>query len=352
VTVEPETVDDTTVQLTGIPLMSPNCWGSIQDAVRARPGCRYLEWGSGNSTIALLRSALDRTESSPFEIHSVENNPAFVGIMIDAIAETFRRAKVDGPVRVEPLRFPKPALSQALGTNPAVSRYEAHFLKMLWYTRNDRFWVASAHPSGPHSGRIGALRRYLIALRCSAAFRLEQVQRALGDSSQFEPATDGGMAQSPTVGRLKRASRVVFDTERGRLDFIFVPQLTNRFWQGGPLLDGLYQQFADYVSVPVEGQFDVILVDGRARTSCLKRVHYDEMLAPGGVLFLHDAHRPSQLEGLQLFRPWSYVRGSGDAARAGDERPEPPLVRSGSSLQHVEAVFDRELYFYEAPTRT
>src|SRR5439155_2494579 len=148
-----------------------------------------------------------------------------------------------------------------------------------------------------------------------------------------------------------------FDTEPVRLQYLVIPRLRNRLWREGPILDGLYEEFADYVSAPLEGRFDVVLVDGRARTSCLKRVHHDNLLAPGGVLFLHDAHRPSQQEALQLFSTWSYVRGtrstSDDTSRGeapgGEERPTPPLVRSGASMQHVETVFDRELYFYEAP---
>ena len=79
------------------------------------------------------------------------------------------------------------------------------------------------------------------------------------------------------------------------------------------------------------------------RTSCLKRVHHDHLLAPGGVLFLHDADRPSQQEGLQLFSTWSYVRGSvpDEDSPGGEEGPTLPQVWSGASMQDVEAVFDR-----------
>ena len=72
---------------------------------------------------------------------------------------------------------------------------------------------------------------------------------------------------------------------------------------------------------------DVILVDGRARTSCLKRVHHEELLAGDGMLFLHDAARPSHIEGLRLFNGGSYVSG----------------VRN-------EAILDRELFRYD-PSR-
>ena len=45
--------------LNGTPMMSSNCWRAIEEAVLKRPRCRYLEWGSGNSTIAMLRLALE-----------------------------------------------------------------------------------------------------------------------------------------------------------------------------------------------------------------------------------------------------------------------------------------------------
>lgn len=335
--------------------MSPNCWRFVEDAVRSHPDCRYLEWGSGNSTIAVLRLALANRDSSAFVLHSIENNRKFANAMVDAIAKTFQAASVEGVVRVEPIRFSKPSLLGAFASDKAVARYEAHFLRVLWNTRNDRFWVLNAETEGSHAGRGGALRRRLIALRCSAAFRWQRLQRALQRSEPGDTVLSVGTIQSPNLPRLKFPARVIFETERVRLEFLLIPQLRNWLWHRHPILDGLYREFADYVSAPLDGQFDVVLVDGRARTSCLKRVHHDDLLAPGGTLFLHDAHRLSQYEGLLHFPTWSYVRGSnegGGNACSGGEGPAPPLVRSGSSTDHVDTVFDRELYFYEAPIAT
>ena len=45
--------------LNGVPMMSSNCWRAIEEAVLNRPRCRYLEWGSGNSTIVMLRLVLE-----------------------------------------------------------------------------------------------------------------------------------------------------------------------------------------------------------------------------------------------------------------------------------------------------
>jgi hypothetical protein len=329
--------------------MSPNCWQSIEDAVRSRPGCRYLEWGAGNSTIALLRLRLEQRAASPATIHSVESDPAFAATMFDAVADVFRRTSTEGAVRVEPLRYPRPALRHALVRDPTVTRYEAHFLRLLWRTRNERFWVHTARPEAGHREPWCGVGRSLTALRSSAAFRLERIQRAVASPERATPGQAGGTVQSPTIPRVRTPYRVTFDSAPVRLEFLVVPQLHNRLWSGGPILDGLYVQFAEYVSAPLPGQFDVILVDGRARTSCLKRSHHDGLLAPGGVLFLHDAHRPSLQEALELFRPWSFVRGAPRDSTSANYPPEPPLVRSGTSSAQLETVLDRELYFYEAP---
>ena len=249
----------------GTPLMSPNCWRAIEDAVAARAPCRYLEWGSGNSTIALLRAALENRGGPRLELHSIESDLDFARSMFDAIAETFQRASVDGLVRVEPLCYPKPSLLEALGSDPAVARYEAQFLKVLWYTRNDRFWVMNAEPRAGDLGRWGGLRRYGTTLRCSAAFRLKRVRRALASTDMTETETAVGTVQSPPKPPLRSPTLVTFDTEPVLLQYLVIPQLRNRLWREGPILDGLYAEFADYVSAPLDGRFDVVLVDGHAR---------------------------------------------------------------------------------------
>jgi predicted O-methyltransferase YrrM len=61
--------------------------------------------------------------------------------------------------------------------------------------------------------------------------------------------------------------------------------------------DGTYGDFSNYVEYPGQfGEFDFILVDGRAREACLRQARY--LLAEGGVVVLHDANRAF------LHRPW------------------------------------------------
>lgn len=54
--------------------------------------------------------------------------------------------------------------------------------------------------------------------------------------------------------------------------------------------DGTYEDFKSYVDFAARyAPFDFILVDGRARESCLERAH--DLLSPHGVAALHDANR-------------------------------------------------------------
>jgi len=53
--------------------------------------------------------------------------------------------------------------------------------------------------------------------------------------------------------------------------------------------DGTYEQFKDYVEYPSGRAFDLIMVDGRARTECVKKGV--GLLSDSGVILLHDANR-------------------------------------------------------------
>jgi predicted O-methyltransferase YrrM len=68
-------------------------------------------------------------------------------------------------------------------------------------------------------------------------------------------------------------------------------------WDRG---DGTYGDFREYVEFPARfGEFDFILVDGRAREACLRKAR--ELLAPGGVVVLHDANRDNLRSAWDLF---------------------------------------------------
>jgi predicted O-methyltransferase YrrM len=64
--------------------------------------------------------------------------------------------------------------------------------------------------------------------------------------------------------------------------------------------DGSYGDFREYVEYPARfGEFDFILVDGRAREACLRQARY--LLAEGGVVVLHDANRDFLRKAWELY---------------------------------------------------
>ena len=58
--------------------------------------------------------------------------------------------------------------------------------------------------------------------------------------------------------------------------------------------DGRLGDFRNYVEYPAGlGEFDFILVDGRARQACLRRAR--SMLAKGGIVVMHDTNRSDRI---------------------------------------------------------
>jgi hypothetical protein len=70
---------------------------------------------------------------------------------------------------------------------------------------------------------------------------------------------------------------------------------------------GTYEEFRDYVDAP-SGQFDLIVVDGRARKACVRRALADDLLSDRGLLVLFEAGRghPSWPHANQRGGTWDY----------------------------------------------
>ncbi|MEQ9310352.1 MAG: hypothetical protein RLN90_12935 [Balneolaceae bacterium] len=65
--------------------------------------------------------------------------------------------------------------------------------------------------------------------------------------------------------------------------------------------DGTYEDFKDYIEYPAEhAPYDLILIDGRARTECLKKSV--DLLSSDGVVVLHDANRAQYHEGFKDYK--------------------------------------------------
>lgn len=64
--------------------------------------------------------------------------------------------------------------------------------------------------------------------------------------------------------------------------------------------DGSYGDFKDYIEYPLDkGPFDYIVIDGRARSECLKKSF--DIIADDGVVVIHDANRKDYHEHFDLF---------------------------------------------------
>lgn len=104
---------------------------------------------------------------------------------------------------------------------------------------------------------------------------------------------------------------------------------------GAPTGAGL--DFRDYVHTidQLEGTFDLVLVDGRAREAAL--LHTLERVAPGGMLLLDDAQRPRYRSAIQAARSrgWHVLRTRGAT-------PCQPLPRETVLLSRTPITFARE----------
>jgi len=74
----------------------------------------------------------------------------------------------------------------------------------------------------------------------------------------------------------------------------------------GPKLEGTYNDFKSYIDFPIslEGKFDFIFIDGRARKDCLKLAF--DLISEKGVVIVHDANRDNYFSDLPPFN--SFIR--------------------------------------------
>ena len=95
------------------------------------------------------------------------------------------------------------------------------------------------------------------------------------------------------ANRIKRMNR------NSGVEVFYVPP--NHYPWSDVNQDGSYSDLKDYIEFPRKfGNFDFILVDGRARKDCLT-VAYD-IISDGGVVILHDAERKYYHEPFKLYK--------------------------------------------------
>jgi len=72
--------------------------------------------------------------------------------------------------------------------------------------------------------------------------------------------------------------------------------------------DGTYSDLKNYIEFPSRfGKFDFILIDGRARESCLIKAH--ELIGEDGVVVLHDAEREYYQKPFSLYKYQIFLGG-------------------------------------------
>jgi predicted O-methyltransferase YrrM len=101
--------------------------------------------------------------------------------------------------------------------------------------------------------------------------------------------------------------------------------------------DGTAEEFHEYLAA-LTGPADVAIVDGRAREPALVRLAEARVLAPGGLLFLHDA-RQYREAALRRFPGGTFLDGRGGFKNA--LRPD----------QAPRDFVPEEAYLWEAPRR-
>ena len=220
--------------LNGTPMMSSNCWRAIEEAVLKRPRCRYLEWGSGNSTIAMLRLALKNASLHGAVLSSVEHDPEFASTLLSLLTQTFSDAATEVVISIGPIPKSKPCLVEALRTATLASLVtKTRFVQTLWDAYNHRFWITAAKPNAAHHQRLAMLHRRLIRLQGSAALRWERIRRALDSDARSVPFTILDTTHGRSLPREISPSLITFDSEQVRLEYLVTPQLRNRLSRRG-----------------------------------------------------------------------------------------------------------------------
>lgn len=361
------------VKLTGAPALSANCWEAIARTIRETCGrqraCRYLEWGSGNSTLSVTSEALSNHRQ--VEIVSIEHHRVFYRTLArELLGVCGRLVSRDPPladkITLRVIRLEGPYLTPAsfLGMARRVRALESHFMKWQHFTGNKHITESDKGIPSFDIG-LGRIVKQAVKYRLSrlnfALWKLRGLGKGLREKHAVELyrsrpiVTLTGSPASPDdmqdfvrhIDAIQGPGKLVIEAGPVVVQYYLMPQQQSWFWARRSF-DGLFIEFADYVLCPVEGQFDVIFIDGRARVSCMKRVRCDNLLAKDGTLFVHDGHSVHHSEGFQALGGYAFIHGSNVMQDGTNHHvaSRPPVLRMGTSLDDLTAVVDRELFVF------
>lgn len=334
-------------EIDGTPRMSDNCWDAIVTQVKASQSpCRLLEWGSGNSTLCLIRMAIEQNLLLDFV--SIEHDLAFFCTILCEILRYVKTACVHGTFTFQQIqRFAMPTVRRA---RQEIATFENHFIFWQYLTGNRDF----KHSHRLHPNFQVPLSRVVKRL---AAFSVGRTQfyaqcAASGHGEHLwhpRQQVTLGEAEMPEVNQLTTGVSVEIRLPMINFSYMYlVPQknpLTGRW-----TFDGLFSEFYQYVMAPLpHDTYDVIVVDGRARASCIKRVFHEQLLSDQGTLFVHDASTDAFYEAFQLFgNEYTFLDGSNHTLKGDLTHPERglPVVCIGMDLRHLAKRNSREMWVY------
>jgi hypothetical protein len=355
--------------LDGSPLISDNCWNVVLESVKKRlkneDEVRCLEWGGGNSTVSLLRTGLE--SGKKFELNSIDHDTRFFPYLAESlIFEFLKNGTFDTQVSWKSLRGPSLSIPEAKKILSRHRQLKSSTIDWQLLTGNKR--IQFAEGVVPFFGFFH--KKFLRQLSKLLLIKLEYflwvadgviaqfIKRRQSGNYSIEESTFHLHGEGIKSGLFsdyfeKRKPRGYLEVTQGKINLRLwhIPELNSFFWKKGVLLDGTVEQLPDFIDAPLEGKFDLVFVDGRARVSCIKRTFYDRLLKDGGYLFVHDAYRAEMAEGFKLFTPTpTFIQGSNITLNGSIRCAESfgyPLIRIGESVKKLDYKIAQELFMYQ-----
>ncbi len=336
--------------LNGSPMISKNCWEVIVkalDGAKIRKGFfRYLEWGAGNSTVNIVKKIIEN-KNERAELVSVEHATDFFPILCRSVVEEFGNNNISPTIYFEPyngvvLSKMDIAHNKELLKSPSIEYQILSANKRIEDV--DRF-VPSYLPSPwrllkQTVKRVALQFNYLHRIYCNNYKRIAAQRITFHDIDNFILNTNA----------LKVPGCLIVEHGEVRIMLWHLPSYRSTFWPGDILMEGHFIQMTDYVLAPIQGQFDAILIDGRARSCCVSRVYHNDLLSENGYLCVHDAFRVELKEAFLKFnRDMVFINGNNETIDGKNRCMNgfgAPLLYSGKSLETLNLVISNEMFVY------
>lgn len=356
--------------LDGSPMISDNCWKTMLDSMREQAKSKgrihALEWGAGNSTIAVTKLANELPQGIDFT--SIEHETVFFPVLAESVIKELQKIPSDQPLHCSWHELAGPIISfSELGSVLKENRQrESTILRWQILSNNKRLeFIENAKPNFRPSFFL--IAKQFVKLTLIKANYIAWIGRGLLRSVKKQKDKDerydlkktpwnqtGGASPEAFFSYFTRTPKpgcIVIERGNIRISLWHLPVLSGPFWKNGVLLDGTFSQLPDYINAPFSAAFDWIFIDGRARVSCIKRVAQDKLLAAGGWLFVHDAFRAEMVDGFRLLtKTCSFIDGSNRASngqiRCATDSGQ-PLIKTGPTLESLQEKVLQELFVYQ-----